>query len=275
MRMRSLIVSIVGVIMLCGQASVPDFETVRIAPPRDDWPALTGYWRRPPGTQAVPVVVALHGCGGVFTRSGRMQTRDRDWADRLVSWGYAVLLPDSFSPRGFRQICTLKTSERRVHPKDRAIDAQAAIAWVIGQPGVDKGRIALLGWSNGGSTVLRVVNQIDGPVPTHVKTAIAFYPGCQSIVSRQKWRARVPLTILMGSDDDWTPAQPCRALVAKHPGIAFTEYPDAVHGFDAPNTKLRVRKGLGLVLQAKVGTNPQARAAAIIEVERVLKDAFR
>lgn len=275
MRLRSLAVALTALLMLCGQAAIPDFETVKIPPPRDGWPELSGYWRRPAGSHVVPAVVALHGCGGVLTRSGRMQARDRDWVDRLVAWGYAVLFPDSFNSRGFRQICRLKARDRRVRPKDRAIDVQAAVAWIAAQPGIDASRVVLMGWSNGGSTVLRAVDQASGTVPVHVKAAVAFYPGCTAIVSRKRWQPRVPLTILMGADDDWTPAAPCRELAAKHRTVRYFEYPGAVHGFDAPNAKLRVRKGLGLVPQAKVGTDPEARAAAILEVERLLREAFR
>lgn len=277
MRLRSIVVALVGIVLLCGQAPIADFETVKIPPAREGWPTLTGYWRAPAGATAgrVPVVVALHGCGGNLTPKGEMVRRDRDWADRLVSWGYAVLFLDSFNPRGFRQICTLKAFERRVRPADRAIDVQAALVWLTSKAGVDLSRIALLGWSNGGSTVLRAVGQATGPVPSHVKTAVAFYPGCGAILPRAKWRPHVPLSILIGSDDNWTPAERCRTLAARHPGIHFVEYPEAVHGFDAPNSKPRVLKGLGLVGEAKIGTNPKARAAAIDEVQRLLKEAFR
>ena len=68
----------------------------------------------------------------------------------------------------------------------------------------------------------------------------------------------MPLTVLIGAADDWTQAGPCREL-AERTGFKFIEYPGAYHGFDAPNSKVRVRKGLGAVKsgEAHVGTDPR------------------
>ena len=93
------------------------------------------------------------------------------------------------------------------------------------------------------------------------------------------WAPGVPLTILMGDADDWTPPDTCRALVQRHPQIRYVEYPGAVHGFDAPSTPLRTLTDVGISLKgdgrAKIGTDPKARAAAIDEVMGLLSDAFK
>src|SRR4051812_13209533 len=47
-----------------------------------------------------PAVVALHGCGGLQNRSGKVAARFADWGDRLAAAGLVVLFPDSFSSRG-------------------------------------------------------------------------------------------------------------------------------------------------------------------------------
>ena len=62
---------------------------------------FTAQLLRPPGSGPFPTIIALHGCGGLFNRDDDLAKRETDWADRLVGAGYAVLLPDSFTARGF------------------------------------------------------------------------------------------------------------------------------------------------------------------------------
>lgn len=251
------------------------YEKIELASKGGGGALIAAYLRRPLRVEPAPVVVSLHGCGGIFTDQGALTRRDIDWSDRFAAAGYAVLLVDSFSPRGFRQVCTVKEAERGIRPPGRAQDAAAAISWIAGQTFLDKTRIALVGWSHGGSTVLWSIDrrlQLEG---AGIKTAIAFYPGCRVPAESTVWAPRVPLTILIGDADDWTRPEHCRALVARHPAIRFIEYPGAVHGFDAPDSKRRTLKGLGLVGEAQVGTDPKARAAAIAEVERILQAAFK
>jgi dienelactone hydrolase len=238
---------------------------------------LAGYLYRPAGSGPFPAVVALHGCGGLFTKTGRMQSRNVDWAERMNAAGIAVLFPDSFNPRGLSQVCTLKQAERPVVPFDRSFDANGAADWLASQPFVDKNRLALIGWSHGGSSALWTVRAGGAPKTAEFKTAIAFYPGCRVPLERASWRPRLPLKILIGSADDWTPPQPCRDLARKH-NIPFVEYAGAFHAFDSPNTPVRVLEGLGMIAggsgKAHIGTDPAARAASIVEVMTTLKAAF-
>lgn len=234
---------------------------------------FTAQLLRPEGAGPFPTVVALHGCGGLLNRDDDLAKRETDWAKRLVRAGYAVLLPDSFTARGLRQICTVH--DRTIFPKDRADDVAAAVEWLAQQPYIDSKRLALMGWSHGAMTTLWAVRSgfmTNGP---QFKTAIAFYPGCREIAKLADWRPRLPLTILIGAADDWTQPGPCRDL-AQRTGFTFIEYPGAYHGFDAPNSKVRVRKGLGAVKsgEAHVGTDPAARAAAIKEVMSTLAAAL-
>ena len=256
-----------------GVANAAEPKEVTISSPLASQGPFTAYLMRPQGRGPFATVVALHGCGGLFNRDDDLAKRETDWADRLVGAGYAVLLPDSFTARGMRQICTAR--DRSIFPKDRADDVAAAVEWLAQQPYVDRERIALMGWSHGAMSTLWAVRSgfmADAP---QFKTAIAFYPGCREIARLPDWRPRVPLTILIGAADDWTQPGPCREL-AERTGFRFIEYPGAYHGFDAPNSKVRVRKGLGTVKggEAHVGTNPEARAAAIEEVMRTLAAAL-
>jgi dienelactone hydrolase len=234
---------------------------------------FTAQLLRPQGPGPFPTIVALHGCGGLFNREDDLAKRETDWADRLVGAGYAVLFPDSFTERGVRQICTAQ--DRKIFPKDRADDVAAAVEWLAKRPDIDTKRLALMGWSHGAMSTLWAVRpdfMTDAP---QFKVAIAFYPGCRQIEKLDGWRPRVPLTVLIGGADDWTQAAPCREL-AERTGFKYIEYPGAYHGFDAPNSKVRVRKGLGAVKsgEAHVGSDPVARAAAIKEVMATLERAF-
>jgi dienelactone hydrolase len=234
---------------------------------------FTAQLLRPQGSGPFPTVVALHGCGGLFNREDDLQKRETDWADRLIAAGYAVLFPDNFTARGLRQICTAR--ERTIFPKDRADDVAAAVEWLAKQPYVDSKQLALMGWSHGAMTTLWAVRSGFMAGAPQFKTAIAFYPGCREIAKLADWSPRVPLKILIGAADDWTQPGPCREL-AQRAGFTFIEYPGAYHGFDAPNSEVRVRKGLGAVKggEAHVGTDPEARAAAIKEVMGTLAAAL-
>src|SRR3954452_12097064 len=54
---------------------------------------------KPEGTGPFPTVIALHGCGGLGGHSDSVLPRYRDWAERLLKSGNAVLLPDSDGSR--------------------------------------------------------------------------------------------------------------------------------------------------------------------------------
>ena len=188
-----------------GPAWAAEPEKITFASNNSKATALVGYLFRPIGAGPFPAVVALHGCGGLFTKNGRLQDRNVNWADHLTAAGIAVLFPDSFNPRGVSQVCTLKEAERPVVPFGRSFDANGAADWLATQPFIDRTRLGLLGWSHGGSVVLWSVRGGAKPRITDFKTAIAFYPGCRVHFESPNWAPRLPLKILMGTADDWTP----------------------------------------------------------------------
>jgi len=254
-------------------ASAREPEPITIASPLASKGPFTAQLLRPDGPGPFPAIVALHGCSGLLNAKGEVRSREADWAQLLQAAGYVVLLADSFNARGFRQICTIK--DREITEEDRADDAAAAADWLGRQPFVDKARLGLLGWSHGAQTVLWTVRPGFMTSGTRFKTAVAFYPGCRQVARLPDWQPSTPLTILMGSADDWTQPGPCREL-AQRTGARFIEYPGAYHGFDTPNAPVRVRKNLAKVRgeEAHVGTDPAARAAAIREVMTIFAAAL-
>jgi dienelactone hydrolase len=234
---------------------------------------LEGLLYPPSGSGPFAAIVLMHGCGGLYGRDGNPGARHDDRARRFHGLGYVVLHVDSFTPRGLREICTVsgRTIQSR---RERARDAYGALVFLQGQPFVRHERIGIMGWSNGGSTTLWTILDPISARPKNLKddfaAAIAFYPACrQALDYRAGWRTKIPLLILIGEKDDWTPAAPCVALAEKAQtrgaAVQIHVYPHAYHDFDAPNAKLRVLKNIATTESgsATIGTDPQARHDAI------------
>jgi len=247
----------------------------------------------PAAGAAAPLVIAAHGCGGMYSaradRADQLSERGIAWTETLLADGYAVLWPDSFNPRGKRSVCLHKRGEPSITPATRRLDILGALAFAAKQPGVDRSRIALLGWSHGGSTTLASINGKDPRIaqffaapdaPPPFRAAVAFYPGC--IVSQRlgdKWLPSIPLEVHIGALDDWSQPKPCAALGesarARGASMTVTVYPGAYHGFDAPRGKVSVWKevttGMNPDKGVTVGPDPAARAAAGSAVRAFLR----
>jgi dienelactone hydrolase len=230
-----------------------------------------------------PAAIMLHGCGGVG-RDGTLNARHTMWKDWLVERGFVVVFPESFTSRGYEEICTKKFSDRSIKQSDRVDDALATKKWLLARKDVDPNKLVLWGWSHGGGTVLATITQTIGAElhpDTKFAHAISFYPGCTNyMMSARVPNISSPLTLLIGEADDWTPAAPCKAWVTalqnrKLPAT-ITTFANAFHDFDNPNGKVRVRKDVpngvnGPEKGVTVGPNPEARDAAKREINELLK----
>lgn len=229
---------------------------------------------KPEGTGPFPAIVAMHGCSGLWSskKETELSPRHADWGRRLAELGYVVIFPDSYGSRGLGAQC--KNDDRKVEPyRERVEDANAARRYLQTLPYVKPGAVGLLGWSNGGSSVLYTVRPRDRPKADSpdFRLAVAFYPGCTAIAGKGDWATRVPLLILMGEADDWTPAAPCKTLAAANAGsVRLVLYPGAYHDFDNEAQKLHELHGLAFTANddgvAHTGLNPAARAAALKDV---------
>jgi dienelactone hydrolase len=189
---------------------------------------------RPVGSGPFAAVVLLHGCEGVSENSRR-------WAEWLRERGYLALVVDSWTPRGLRETCSFTVED----PPNtaRLDDTVGALRYLHGRPDVDRRRVGVMGWSNGGVFAIAVVN---GPSLERARArgvvvpepgfaaAIGIYPGgCPSLTHERVVR---PLLVLIGDADDWTRAAPCVAMVeamrAKGAEASIELLPGAYHYFD-------------------------------------------
>lgn len=241
-----------------------------------DGTAIAAHWLPAPGGGTGPAVLALHGCGGLYNRDGRsLDARYPEYTARLHAAGVHVLLTDSFTPRGARQICSVKNGERSITVETRRQDAIAAVRWLAARSEVDAQRIVLLGWSHGAMTLLAAINAARAPHAAPLAGAVAFYPGCRATL-QQPFRLETPLLLLLGEKDDWTPPGRCIALAEQvvkaqpQADLTLRVYPDAHHGFDSARpVRLRADVPNGVnPAGVHVGGHPEARAAALAEFDR-------
>lgn len=232
---------------------------------------LTGWLFRPAGAGPFPALVLMHGCGGMYASQGDLTPSYRRWAGLLNEQGYVALLVDSFNPRGHWSICD-QQKRTILQSRERVADAYAALRWLSEQPFVAKGRVGLLGWSNGASGTLYAMRRAS-KLGTGFRGAVAFYPGCTALSrATPPYQPYAPLLILSGEADDWTPAGPCIRLAstARSSGasVEIVTYPGAHHSFDRINSPVRYRPSVRNLNQpggrgATVGEHPAAREDAI------------
>jgi dienelactone hydrolase len=196
---------------------------------------LTGDFAKPSGAGPFAVVVVLHTCAGLADGPRRGL---EPWLVLFHEQGYATLLLDSFTPRGVPGVCG---DGRVVSGGERAKDLLAAAYVLAARSDVRPDKIGAIGYSHGGWTAVYAATAHPDLQPWRDKlatrgklaAAIGLYPNCHESIGVA---AALPLLVLIGDKDDWTPAPACvslgeRAKAAGWP-VRVKVYPDALHGFD-------------------------------------------
>ena len=111
---------------------------------------LSGVLTLPEKAGPSPVLILLHGCGGL----GRGVVMQR-WVERVNGWGYAAFVLDSFRARGVTSVCPPE-DQPKVTAIDRAGDVLNAAMVLAARPDIAGGHIGVIGFSHGGGTAMMV-----------------------------------------------------------------------------------------------------------------------
>lgn len=236
-------------------------HTFAVTSPRQA--TMGGEIYRPAGPGPFPAVIVMHGCGGV-------RPNMYDWAQWLQAEGYAAFVLDSFAGRGLRRVCG---DPSQFTWRERSADVYAAADDLKSLPFVAGDRIAALGFSHGGGTVLWAGTSERRYPGTRLRGFIAFYPPCGEVLA---YGGTSPVLMLLGAKDDWAQPEPCRLMadLAKRAGKPVTAvvYPEARHAFDASRLQGVVfvpdaRRGRG----ATIAYDPQAHEDSLKQVRQFLR----
>jgi dienelactone hydrolase len=146
-------------------------------------------WTVPPGEGPFPAAVLLSGCDGVKSNLSNM-------AEALAGHGWLSVIVDSHGPRGLDQtnLWRLVCAGQLLNGAERAADVAIALNEVMQRGDVDRSRVALIGFSHGGWSVLDFLalsaqgqvsplltewpKAISGSPHELISASVFFYPYC-------------------------------------------------------------------------------------------------
>ena len=195
--------------------------------------AITGELRLPQGTTGrVPVVVMLHGAGGLVASNEL-------WSRMLNAMGVATFAIDSHSGRNLDNI---SANQGALGFFAYTLDAYRAQELLAAHSQIDPGRIALMGTSRGGRGALYAsLKRFRGTWAAGRDFAayIPLYAACESpsIIGEDDVSDH-PIRQFHGGSDDVVGVAPCRTyyerLRTKGKDVRLTEFPNVSHLFDNP-----------------------------------------
>jgi dienelactone hydrolase len=221
--------------------------------------AIGGALFKPPGAGPFPAVVYMQGCGGI--NAPLLRAVNKTTTDHLLAKGVAILIVDPFTPRNEPTgVCAnLGDQEKASQYFSRGSnDILAALKVLEAMPDIDTKHIFLQGYSYGAIASL-IATETKNPA-NHAKIAgvIAYYPLCYDGVDPS-----VPVLVLIGEKDDWTPAEKCQAVTGKT-DFEVVVYPGATHVFNQPSEKPRDFLGHHFVYDEMATQDAQQRADAFM-----------
>lgn len=199
----------------------------------------------PEGGGPFPAVVLMHGCGGLSPSRAPF-----NWRKVFREMGYATMIIESFTPRGWpANICTKEPEVAYAGQNDRRAEAQAAAKMLRKLPFIKRDAIVLMGFSHGAGTSMFVAQRTPGVAASYdddqrseqFNALIAAYPWCGTPNTELQFQAKpvpIPLLILAGDQDAVTPAEFCRRYTASRAPISdgnveLRLYSGAAHSFDS------------------------------------------
>lgn len=191
---------------------------------------LAGELRVAQGSGRMPVVVLMHGSGGV---GGNIAA----WSRTFNAMGISTFVIDGFTGRG---ITATSTNQALLGRLNFIVDIYHALDVLAKHPRVDPERIVLMGFSRGGQAALYASLQRFhkrwNTSGLQFAAYIPFYPDCSTTYRDDTELVARPIRIFHGGPDDYNPVRTCKAFVerlrAAGRDVELTEYPDSPHGFD-------------------------------------------
>jgi dienelactone hydrolase len=216
---------------------------------------LVGYLFKPSGetSKRVPAVVMMHGRAGAYSSrangvydAATLSLRHKFWGGFWAEQGYVAVLVDGFGPRGYPEGFGRFSYSSRPPELDevtkRPLDAYGALTYLRARPDVLADRIALQGWSNGGSATLASMAPDAPGIAEHnpqagFRAALAFYPACglKDHFAGRQYVSYAPLRVFVGTADEEISPRQCRGPL-EHAGgdVKIRLYDGATHDFDDP-----------------------------------------
>jgi dienelactone hydrolase len=190
-----------------------------------------GEFRIAQGSGRLPVVVLMHGSGGIGANV-------EAWVHQFNRMGISTFVIDGLTGRGLTSVSTNQALLGRLN---FIVDIYRALDILAKHPRVDPERIVLMGFSRGGQAALYAsltrFNKLWNKSGVEVAGYIPFYPDCSTTYLTDTDVAARPIRIFHGAADDYDPVASCKAYVARLQNgkrdVVLTEYPDSAHGFDA------------------------------------------
>jgi len=243
---------------------------------RDGKTQVKGYLYKPADApEKLPAVVMLHGRGGAYSSLAKgkydastLSARHKMWGQLLAKAGYAALMVDDFGPMGYPDGFGRFTYNDRPEALNevtmRPLHAYGALRFLQSRADIIGTRVALLGWSNGGSATLAAMAD-DKPGDMRkigFSVGIPIYPGCGLKNAFAKgYKPYNPVRVFMGSGDEEVSSALCERFVgrskAKGGDITIRVFKDATHSYDTP---IKSRQSVPANAAAKASTETEVLA---------------